>query len=277
MNPFEKNISSIYQSKGKAWLADLPKKVEQIAALWELDHLHPFHSLSYNYVLEGYQKDNPIVLKISLDELSLDREAKALAVFADYGAVAVLAHTKEALLLQRAMPGNPLKAQFPKGHPNTIKIACDVAKRLHQAPLPKDNHFPHIKDWLATLDNEWNIPRFHLEKARTLKNILLEDQGASVLLHGDLHQDNILSNGDDWLIIDPKGVIGSPINEMWAFVEDPKNDLIFISQYFDFNPDHVIQWYYVHLVLAACWQVEDHLDSTPFLSLAESVIPMIKS
>lgn len=29
MNPFEKNISSIYQSRGKAWLADLPKKVEQ--------------------------------------------------------------------------------------------------------------------------------------------------------------------------------------------------------------------------------------------------------
>jgi len=31
-----------------------------------------------------------------------------------------------------------------------------------------------------------------------------------VLLHGDLHQDNILSHGDDWLVIDPKGVIGFP-------------------------------------------------------------------
>jgi streptomycin 6-kinase len=35
-----------------------------------------------------------------------------------------------------------------------------------------------------------------------------------VLLHGDLHQDNILSQGDDWLVIDPKGVIGFPINEI---------------------------------------------------------------
>lgn len=75
MNPFEKNITSIYQSRGKAWLADLPKKVEQIATLWGLDHLHPFANLSYNYVLEGYQKDIPIVLKISLDEISLDKEA----------------------------------------------------------------------------------------------------------------------------------------------------------------------------------------------------------
>ncbi len=270
MNPFKKNITSIYQNRGKAWLADLQKKVEQIAALWELDNLHPFANLSYNYVLEGYQKGSPIVLKISLDELSLDKEAKALTACADYGAVKVLARTKEAVLLQRAVPGNSLKAQFPKGHPNAIKIACDVANRLHQAPLPKDNHFPHIKDWLTTLDKEWNIPRLHLEKARTLKNLLLKTQSTSVLLHGDLHQDNILSNDGNWLIIDPKGVIGSPINEMWAFVEDPKNDLIFISKYFDFNHDNVVQWYYVHLILAACWQVEDGLDPTLFLNLAES-------
>lgn len=277
MNPFEKNIISIYGHKGKDWIAHLPTQIQKIAALWGLDRLHPFDNLSYSYVLEGYQNDKPIVLKLSLDELSLSKETKALESFADYGAIAVLGHTKGALLLQRAMPGNRLKAKFPKGNQDAIKIACEVAKRLHQAPLPKHNHFPHIKDWLVTLDKEWNIPRFHLEKARALKNILLKAQGALVLLHGDLNQGNILSNGHDWLIIDPKGVIGSPINEMWAFVEDPKNDLIFISQYFDFKHEDVIQWYYVHLILAACWQVEDHLDPMLFLNLAESVVSMIKS
>ena len=99
----------------------------------------------------------------------------------------------------------------------------------------------------------------------------MKAQNGSVLLHGDLHKDNILSNGKDWLIIDPKGVIGSPINEIWAFVEDPETDLLFISKYFDFNLGDVVKWYYVHLVLAACWQVEDHLDPTIFLNLAESV------
>lgn len=277
MNPFEKNISSIYQSRGKAWLADLPKKVAQIAVLWELDQLRPFENLSYNYVLEGCQKGKPIVLKLSLDELSLSKEAKALEAFVDYGAVAVLGHTNDALLLQRAVPGRLLKNHFPKGNRSAIQIACDVAKRLHQAPLPKEHHFPHVKELLETLDKEWDIPQLHLQKARTLKNGLLETQVAPVLLHGDLHQDNILSNGDDWLIIDPKGVIGSPINEVWAFVEDPKNDLTFISKYFDFNHNDVVRWYYVHLVLAACWQVEDHLDPTLFLNLAESVLPMMKS
>jgi streptomycin 6-kinase len=68
---------------------------------------------------------------------------------------------------------------------------------------------------LATLDKEWKIPINILQKARTLKEHLLAKMSAlPVLLHGDLHQDNILSQGDDWLVIDPKGVIGFPINEI---------------------------------------------------------------
>src|SRR3989344_3881838 len=122
-------------------------------------------------------------------------------------------HANDALLLQKAIPGSLLKNYFPKQTQNAIKIACDVTKRLHQAPLPKENHFPHIKEWLRSLDREWDIPRFHLEQVRSLKNTLLETQTAPMLLHGDLHQDNILSHGKDWLVIDPKGVIGSPINE----------------------------------------------------------------
>lgn len=276
MKAFENNILRIYGDKGKAWLAGLPLYVQKIADLWELDHLSPFQNLSYNYVLEGYQKDTPIVLKISLDELSLHNEFQALTAFKYYGAVAVLAHTKDALLLQRAIPGHLLKTQFSSGRSQALTIACDVAKRLHQAPLLKDKDFPHIKDWMRALDKEWDLPRFHLEKARTLKNTLLEMQDDLVLLHGDLHPGNILANGDDWLVIDPKGVIGSPINEIGAFVENPLSDLKFISDYFHFNYDKTLQWYYVHVILAACWKVEDNLDPAFFLNLAKSLVPLIK-
>lgn len=98
-----------------------------------MDQLHPFENLSYNYVLKGYQKGKPIVLKLSLDEMSLSKEARALETFANYGAVAVLGYTNDALLLQRAVPGRLLKNHFPKGNRNAIQVACDVAKRLHQA------------------------------------------------------------------------------------------------------------------------------------------------
>jgi streptomycin 6-kinase len=111
-----------------------------------------------------------------------------------------------------------------------------------------------------------------------LKQQLLSTTSAHrVLLHADLHQGNILSHKNDWLVIDPKGAIGLPINDFWACVENPDHDLWYISERFDYPIDDVIKWYYVHLVLAACWQAEDNLDSTLFLQLADAILPKIKN
>jgi len=41
-----------------------------------------------------------------------------------------------------------------------------------------------------------------------------------VVLHGDLHHFNILSSGDRWLAIDPKGIIGEPEFEPAAYLEN---------------------------------------------------------
>lgn len=275
MNYFEHNVLKIDRERGAAWLANLPNQVESVANLWGLDHLKPFDNLSYNYVLEGEEKGNPIVLKLSLDPFSLEKEAKALKAFAGYGVVKVLGYKEGALLIEKAVPGTSLKNGVPKKR--GLQIAADVMKKLHQAPLPQKGLFPHIREQLEALDWDWNIPHFHLEWARKLKKQLLRIEVDSVLLHGDLHRGNILSNGNGWVVIDPKGVIGAPIHEVWAFVEDPKTDLLFISDYFHFEFDEVVKWYYVHLVLAACWQLEDHLDPKLFLDLADSVYGMTRS
>lgn len=275
MNSFEKNILKIYPHTGKTWLSDLPKKIDYIANLWKLDDLFPYANFSFNYILQGYQKGTPIILKISCDILSLTKEMETLMAFKNFGAVNVLDYKDEFLLIQKVIPGKSLKTSFPKENSKNIQIACEVVKRLHQAPIPKNHHFPHIKDWLITLDEEWAIPRFHLEKARCLKNTLLKTQKKLVLLHGDLHQNNILLHHNDWLVIDPKGVIGYPINELWACVENLNYDLKYISEYFNYSYDEVVKWYYVHLILTCCWQVKNNFDYSLFLNLAEQVISFI--
>ncbi|MFV9875743.1 MAG: hypothetical protein AB8U25_04755 [Rickettsiales endosymbiont of Dermacentor nuttalli] len=78
-----------------------------------------------------------------------------------------------------------------------------------------------------------------MEKALTLKNKLLLNSTTDVLLHGD----NILTNGSEFVIIDPKGVIGNSINEVWAFVIDQITDTEFIANYF--NLQEVREWYFV--------------------------------
>jgi len=96
--------------------------------------------------------------------------------------------------LQRAIPGRSLKNRSFESGKKNIEIACNIAKRLHQAQLSKDTDFPQIEELLATLDKKWEIPNEHLQKARFLKQQLLAKNSASkVLLHGDLHQDNIIS------------------------------------------------------------------------------------
>jgi streptomycin 6-kinase len=146
MNVFEKNIISIYQTKGRVWLSELPQQVERFKVLWGLSHLNPCDNLSYNYVLSGYQKEKPIILKLSCDALSLQTEARALLAFAGYGAVSVLEHQDNALLLERAMPGNRLKDHRLVGSRKSLEIACNVMEKLHKAPLPKESLFPHIRD-----------------------------------------------------------------------------------------------------------------------------------
>jgi streptomycin 6-kinase len=271
MSLFEDTILSIYKDKGKAWLADLPKIVTEAAQRYGLYDLNPVSNLSYNYVLSGIQNGQPIILKVGLDGDGLKREAAALKAFSGFGAIKVLGQSDGLLLLERAVPGISLKSS-PK---EALPIACAVMKKLHQAPIPKGFPFPCMKDWLAILDQEWDIPVPYLAKARKLRDHLLATSVESILLHGDLHHDNILHNGSEWVVIDPKGVIGSPLNEIWAFIMDREKDTEYVAEFFNFEVSCVRQWYFVHLILASLWNIEDGVTPNLFLDLAEKAYPTV--
>lgn len=137
MNTFQSNILNIYGEKGKSWLAELPELIAEISSKVDLRDLKEVTNLTYNYVLLGFQGDNPIILKLGLDSEGLAREAFALRCFEGCGAVNVLAEDKGMLLLERAVPGISLKSYFPTKEKESIRIACRVMKKLHQPKLPK--------------------------------------------------------------------------------------------------------------------------------------------
>ncbi|PPE03400.1 aminoglycoside phosphotransferase family protein [Holospora curviuscula] len=289
MNTFHSNIISIYGEKGKAWLDALPELVAAIASRLDLRDLKEVTNLTYNYVLSGFQGDNPIILKASLDSEGLAREAFALKCFAGYGAVKVLVEDNGMLLLERAIPGVSLKSYFPNQEHESIEIACGVMKKLHQENIPKDHPFPHIKDpgyaggfaeasWLAALDKDCLIPDGYLQKARKLRGELLQTSKPDVFLHGDLHHDNILQNGDDWMVIDPKGVIGEPAYEVAAFIRNPIPELLHhadattiihnritqFSELLGIPAKRILDWCFVQAVLAWAWALEDGCDISYF-------------
>src|SRR5438128_12681264 len=70
-----------------------------------------------------------------------------------------------------------------------------------------------------------------LEEAETLYAELSASMAEPVLLHGDLHHDNILSaTRQPWLAIDPKGLIGEPAYEVGAWLRNPLPQLLHMPQ-----------------------------------------------
>lgn len=283
MKELEENIINLYAAKGKQWLTDLPQLVAHLEIAHGLSHLKPFKNLSYNYVLSGFQGLQPIVLKLGLDSNALKREALVLKAFAGFGTVSVLVENDGMLLLERAVSGVSLKSYFPENDNDAIHITGECLKQLHQAPIPSNHSLPHIKDWLVALDTDLDIPTDTLHKARGLRDELIATSAKPVLLHGDLHHDNILHNGNSWVVIDPKGVIGEPAYEIAAFIRNPMPELLEhpnasdiidnrINQFaktLKLSKKRIINWCYVQAVLAWVWALEYNCDETYFKKLTE--------
>lgn len=273
---FESNIINIYGKTGQQWLDDLPKLITQVEATYGLSNLKPVDNLSYNYVLTGFQDSKAIILKLGLDVDGFKREAAALMAFAGFGAVEVLIENNGLLLLECAVPGVSLKSYFPENDDEAINITTNVIKRLHQVPIPSPHPFPHVKDWLAVLDSDLKIPAQTLQKARELRDQLLKTAASDVLLHGDLHHDNILQNGNDWVVIDPKGVIGESAYEVAAFIRNPMPELLThddapniihnritrLAGLLELPSQRILDWCFVQAVLSWVWAIEDGCDNT---------------
>ena len=133
------------------------------------------------------------------------------------------------------------------------------------------------------LDEDFNIPVQYLNKARQLRDDLLVTSSESVLLHGDLHHDNMLQNGDDWIVIDPKGVIGEPAYEVAAFIRNPIPELLVLNnaasiisyriarfaEILELPERRILDWCFVQAVLAWAWALEDSYDEAYFQQLTQ--------
>lgn len=283
MEIFESNIINIYGDTGRKWLPNLPYIVSDFAQRWHLSDLKPVHNLSYNYVLSGFQGIQPIILKLGLDVKSINTEGLALKAFKDHGAVKLLDQADGTLLLERATPGHPLKQLFLNHENEAIAIASEVIRKLNKMPKINLIEFPTINGWLTSLNIEYEILGKHLPKARALRDELLNTVCAPILLHGDLHHDNILAHGNEWKIIDPKGVVGELAYEVGCFIRNPldalpshhdclkiiMNRINEFSKNLELNPHRIIKWCYVQNVLATMWALENNVTPSNFMPLTE--------
>jgi len=274
MTVFEKNIISIYGLQGRKWLDNLTNLVGTLSEQWHLSSLIPIKNLTHNYVLLGLQNSKPICLKIGVKRCNIEKERMALQAYKNYGGVNVLAHQDSALLLEGLNPGTPLGTNL-MNRKSDIHIICKIVQNLHVAKIPGQHNFPHVLSLLNQINYSSAIPYHYLTKAKKIIATINKIQTREILLHGDLHPDNILKNKQNWKVIDPRGIIGYPINELWAFIIEPLQDTFLVADYFNYDIILVREWYFVHLILNAYWAAQDNLNPSIFLKCADIISNVI--
>jgi len=156
----------------------------------------------------------PAVLKIQNPDHESEHEAAALAYWAGDGAVRLLDHdpVSHALLIERCEPGQPLSTVDAA---QALDVFVALLPRLWRpAGPPFTTLAAEAARWCANLPDEWMqagrpFPRKLLDAAAETLRDLAASQGDAVLLHQDLHADNVLrATREPWLAIDPKPLLG---------------------------------------------------------------------
>lgn len=277
---FARTQISLRGEAGLAWLDRLPALTEEISERWSLRVGSPFPDLSYNWVMPARRDDgSAAVLKLSFPgDKEFRTAAAALAAFDGRGICRLLELDLDggAMLLERLRPGTPLTAVNDDAE--ATAIAAGVMKRLSRS-APPDHPFPTVSDWSRGFERlrrryaggTGPMPEDLVERAETLFAGLLASEGAPLLLHGDLHHENILaSERGPWLAIDPKGVVGEAAYEAAALLHNPaealnapdpksliERRLSVLSSGLRLDRDRIRAWGIAQAVLAAYWSLED--------------------
>jgi streptomycin 6-kinase len=154
------------------------------------------------------------VLKVQDPHRESEQEAAALELWDGDGAIRLLDSEPEehALLLERCVPGTPLSAA---GGEAALDVFVELLPRLWKpAGAPFGTLAAEAVWWSGSLAEAWE--RFGRPFERRLLDAALEalielprTQGEQVLLHQDLHGDNVLAaQREPWLAIDPKPLVG---------------------------------------------------------------------
>ena len=296
---FKKTIVDCHGLFGIAWLEKLPDTLDEFSVRWGLTFGEVF-PLSYNFVIEAFLKDgSPAVLKAGVPGIENLMEISALELYAGNGIARLLETDSQSgfMLLERISPGRTLKSFLTQENDDwATQIAAEVILKLF-VPLPTDaqNILP-LEDWtkgLLTIPQNSVIPLDLAETARSLRVELLASTPANeiVLLHGDLHHENILLSGsDEWIAIDPKGVSGDRAYEICSLLQNPMPELLhwgdfdrrldrrlsILSETLQIDRERLRSWGVVHSTLSAWWSVEDGGLSAPLsLRVGESLLRMV--
>lgn len=282
---FVHKASAFHGEEGISWIERLPIILADCERRWRLTFAPPFayQSYAYHYIAPAMRSDGTaVVVKFHAPTGEFTQEAEALRLYDGHGMVRLLDYdlNDKALLLERLQPGTPLSDV--EDDDEATSHAANVMRQLWR-PVAPGHPFPSVSDWgrgFLRLRQHYEggngpFPAALLEEAETLFAELSASRTERVLLHGDLHHENILAaEREPWLAIDPKGLIGEPAYETGALLRNRLPDLCdapravrvltrrvdLLAEMLGLDRGRVRDWAMAQAVLSVWWTIEDKGD-----------------
>jgi streptomycin 6-kinase len=208
------------------------------------------------------------------------------------GAARVLAREAEAILLERLDGRRSLAAMARDGlDDEATRVLCAVAAGLHAPrPAPPPSTLVPLDAWFRAL---WPAQETHhgaFDDAAAAARDLLAEPREQVVLHGDLHHDNVLDGRRGWRAIDPKGLIGERGFEFANLFRNPDVDVALapgrmgrqariVAQAAGVETPRLLRWILAYAGLGAAWSLHSghDADARAGLAIAQAALAELAS
>lgn len=273
-------VHRFFGDEGRAWLPRLPDILDRCREKWGLRTGEMCPDMSINYIEFTHTSEGmPVALKVGVPHSEMFTEMEALRLYDGHCATRFLDADRElgAILMQRVQPGTMLWKLGDNAR--ETRIAAEVMRDL-SVPVPKTHGLPTFRRWIERAfrltRTEWDLeermPRDLLNRAEAAFEEIDRTKSGDVVLHGDLHHENILLDDErGWIAIDPKGVVGAPCLEVGRFLQNQipsdfpmaqrekmlQDRVRILSDTLGYAPEVVAAGGLVDYVLSHCWSLED--------------------
>ena len=223
----ETHVTAICGDEGIAWLADLPQIVARLETKWAVATEAAFEKGEYNFVAPARSAPVDAVLKVSppFPTIEIFAEAEFLETRNGNGAPRLLEIDREdrAILIERIRPGITMDVQFSEDPFACVEPAIRVLKSILTPPPYPPSEAQLFYDWFYRFQRfrDTDFPKDYAEKACDIFEPLFQDDERTFYLHGDFHPGNVISSGEDeFVVIDPKGLVGHVAYDISVFLNN---------------------------------------------------------
>ncbi len=243
------------------WFFNLGYLERSLMDKWGYDEVVERIFTKYHYLAVVKNKETQAVMKYYLDEKTYLAQLEGMKLLSTIS-VPIIHQCDDdyVMLMEHAAPGVSL---------NTVgddqaetKIFIDLIKR-EKYQLPQ-TYEKHQSMWLTTLKKHVHLEGVQL--AHDLMAAIMKSKN-EVLIHGDMHHENIIKYGYDWKVIDPFGIVAHPYFEICSFLKNNLNHkhleeqlvdrVELISESLGYKKKMLYEATYVYFVLSNLWHLED--------------------